>query len=182
MDTANTLLELLKYTVPSLVVLGGTYFIVDKFVVSEVQRKQLAIFHDSQDTTLRLRLQAYERLVLFIERISPRQLLPRIYDSSMTVFELQQAIAYTINTEFEHNLSQQLYVSKNAWETVKGVKEQEINMAIQVAKRFDQDAPAKELYTQILNIVLQVETPLPTEVALTILNEEVRKVMQIGSY
>src|SRR6185503_18503640 len=100
--------------------------------ISETQRKQLALFQEAQDTTLRLRLQAYERLVMFIERISPRQMIPRIYDPSMTVQDLQQALVITIRSEFEHNLSQQIYVSQNVWETVKNVKEQEINMVHQI--------------------------------------------------
>jgi hypothetical protein len=182
MDAASTVLDILKYILPAIVVLIATSLIVNKFLVSQTQRKQLAIFQDAQDTTLRLRLQAYERLVIFVERISPRQLLPRIYDPSMTVFELQQAITFNVLAEFEHNLSQQIYVSTNVWETVKGVKEQEINMAIQVAKKLNQDAPAKELYTLILNYVQHSESQLPTDVALTIINDEVKKIMAFSSY
>ena len=61
--------------------------------------------------------------------INPGNLVTRLYDPSMTVTDLQVAMVMTIRTEFEHNLSQQIYVSQNVWETVKGVKEQEINMA-----------------------------------------------------
>src|ERR1019366_157382 len=114
--------------------------IVKKFLVSQMQRKQVALFKDTQDITLRLRLQAYERLVMFVERISPRQLVTRVYDPSMTVRDLQIAMTMTIRTEFEHNLSQQIYVSHNVWETVKGVKEQEINMANQLSRALNPDA------------------------------------------
>jgi hypothetical protein len=175
----NTILELIKYTVPALIVLIACYLIVQKFLVAQTQRKQLALFRDSQDITLRLRLQAYERMVLFIERLSPRQLLPRIYDSSMTVRDMQQAIIFTVRTEFEHNLSQQIYVSQNVWETVKNVKEQELNMVNHVAKQLDPDAPAKELHARILDYVLKVEA-MPTDVALQIINDEVRKVLSFA--
>lgn len=176
-----TALEILKYTIPAFIVLIATYSIVKRFLVNDMQRKQLAIFQDAQDITLRLRLQAYERLVLFIERISPRQLLPRIYSPSMTVTDLQQAIILNIRAEFEHNLAQQVYVSKNVWETVKSVKEQEINMAIQVSKTLPPDAPAKELNARIMEIISKTEEQLPTDVALQIINEEVKKVMTYGS-
>src|ERR1700761_1336153 len=73
------LLELLKYTVPALVVLLAAYIIVNKFLISEMQRRQMALFQDTQNITLPLRLQAYERLAIFIERLHPRQLIPRIY-------------------------------------------------------------------------------------------------------
>jgi hypothetical protein len=181
MDTTTSFLEILKYILPALVVLLATYLIVQKFVVSEVQRKQLAIFQESQDVTIRLRLQAYERLTLFIERISPRQLITRLYDSSMTVRDLQMAINFAIRTEYEHNLSQQIYVSKNVWETVKGVKEQEMNMANRIAASLPPDAHAKELHARILDVVTQTEEQLPTDVALQIINDEVRKVMAFAT-
>lgn len=178
----NSLLELIKYTIPALIVLAASYLIVQKFLVSQTQRKQLALFKDSQDITLRMRLQAYERLVLFIERISPRQLLPRVYDSSMTVAELQVVISMTIKGEFEHNMSQQIYVSQNVWETVKNVKEQELNMALRIAQTLPPDASAKEMHTRILEYVLSVDGQLPSDVALHVINDEARKVMSLGSY
>ena len=110
MDIMVATLEILKYTIPSLVVLTSCYLIVRKFLVSEMQRKQLALFKDTQDITMRLRLQAYERLIVFLERISPRLLIPRVYDPSMTARDLQQAMTFNISAEFEHNLSQQIYV------------------------------------------------------------------------
>lgn len=182
MDVSTTLLEILKYTLPALVVLIATTTIVKNFIIAENKRKQMAIFQDGQDTTLRLRLQAYERMALFIERISTRQLIPRIFDSSMTVKELQIAITLTIRTEFEHNLSQQIYVSKNVWETVKGVKEQELNMVNRISQTLDPEAPANELYARILDVISKADGPLPTDVALEIINAEVKTVMQYGSY
>jgi len=181
MDLIQTALEIVRYTIPALVVLASSYLIVRKFLVAQMQRKQLALFKDTQDITLRLRLHAYERLVLFIERISPRQLVARVYNPSMTVLDLQIAITMTIKTEFEHNLSQQIYVSKNVWDTVKNVKEQEINMANQLSKRLNPEAHAKELYARITELMLTTEEELPTDVALQIINEEVRRVLSFGS-
>lgn len=181
MNTAVAILEILKYTIPSLVVLAASYMIVRKFLVSEMQRKQLAIFKDSQDTTLRLKLQAYERLILFIERISPRQLIPRVYNPAMTVRDLQEALTATIKAEYEYNLSQQIYVSNNVWETVKNVKEQELNMVNRISQALNPDAHARELHARILEIVSKTEDELPTEVALQIINNEVKKVLAYGN-
>ncbi len=182
MSSSETLLEIFKYTLPAAIVLGGTYMIIQKFLMAENQRKQMAIFQNAQDTTLRLRLQAYERMALFIERISPRQMIPRVYDPEMTVRDLQMAITLTIRTEFEHNLSQQIYVSTNVWETVKNVKEQELSMVNQVAQGLSADAPARELHMKILDIISKADDELPTAVALHVINAEVKSVMQYGSY
>ncbi len=182
MDATATLLEILKYTVPAIIVLIATSTIVGRFIVAQNQRKQMAIFEGAQDITLRLRLQAYERLAMFIERISARQLIPRVYDPAMTVQDLQMVVTMTIRTEFEHNLSQQIYVSKNVWETVKGVKEQELNMINRVSQTLSPDASAKELHVRILEIVSKTSEDLPTDVALHIINAEVKQVMQFGSF
>ncbi len=180
MNVTASLLELLKYTIPAIIVLAASYMIVQKFLVSATQRKQLALLQETQDTTLRLRLQAYERMVLFVERINPRLLIPRLYDSGMSAQELSFAIVYTIRTEFEHNMSQQIYLTKNAWETVRSVKEQEIMMVNNIAATLPPDASAKELNGKIMNYLLTVEGELPTDIALHVLNEEARRMMAVG--
>jgi hypothetical protein len=182
MNGPATILEILKYTIPAIIVLIATSIIVNKFIVGQNKRKQMAIFEGAQDVTLRLRLQAYERMAMFIERISSRQLIPRIYDASMTVRDLQVAMTITIRSEFEHNLSQQIYVSKNVWETVKGVKEQELNMLNRIAVSLDPEAPARELHARILDVQSKSSDDLPTDVALQIINAEVKTIMQFGSF
>jgi hypothetical protein len=137
--------------------------------------------HETQDTTIRLRLHAYERLVLFVERIHPRQLIHRAYAPGMTVSALQQALLLHIKTEFEHNLSQQLYVSKHVWETVNAVKEQELTMITQIGRQLNPDAPAKELHERIVAFVVSSETEIPTEVALQIISEEAKRVLSYGT-
>ncbi len=180
MDYVATILEIAKYTIPSLIVLASSYLIVQRFLISQNQRKQIAVFKEGQEITLRLKLQAYERLIVFIERMSMRNLIPRIYDSSMTVRDMQQSIIINVKAEFDHNLSQQIYVSKNVWETVKGVKEQELQMVNSLAATLNPDAPARDLHARILEVTSQTEE-LPTDMALKIINEEVKMVLSYGS-
>lgn len=181
MTAGATILEILKYILPAIVMLIATSAIVGRFLKAENQRKQIAVFGKSQDITLRLRLQAYERLVMFLERMSPRQLIPRVYDPEMTVRDLQTAMTSTVRSEFEHNLSQQIYVSKNAWETVKSAKEQELAVINRISDTLNPDAPAKELHIRILEVIATANTDLPSEMAIQILNAEVKTVMQYGS-
>ncbi len=173
-------LEILKYTIPAIVVLIAAYLIVQKFLVSELKRKQLTLLQENQDITTRLRLQAYERLVLYIERIHPRQLIARVYSSNMNVAVLQSMLINTIKTEYEHNLSQQIYVSKQVWDTVHGVMEQEMNMVNQIASQLNPEAPAKELQLRIMDFVLTSQVALPTEMALEIINNEAKHMLFHG--
>jgi hypothetical protein len=139
------------------------------------------LLKDNQEITVRMRLQAYERLVLFIERIHFRQLVPRIYQSGMGVSDLQQALVFNIKAEFEHNLSQQIYVSRPVWDTVKTVKEQSIHIIGSIAQQLPPDAPAKELHVRIIDYMLTTEGNLPSDVALNMINDEAKRVLSYGA-
>jgi hypothetical protein len=177
MTALQTILEILKYTIPAIVVLIASAIIVSKFLVNETQRKRLSIFQENMDTTLRLRLQAYERLALYMERIHPRVLVPRLYETGMTVRDLQTAITITVNSEFEHNLSQQIYVSSQLWKTVQGVKEQELAMVNQIAGQLNPEASAKELHQRMIDFIISNENSIPVEVALEVINNEAKLVL-----
>lgn len=172
-----TILEILKYTLPALIVLIVSYLIVQKFLVSELQRKQIALLHESHNVTIPMRMAAYERLTLFTERIQTRQIMPRVYVQGMSVSELRQALVMTINAEWEHNLSQQIYVSRQVWETVKHMKEQELALIHTIAQQLPADAPAKDLQLRLAEYLGEQEGESPGGIALTILSEEAKRVL-----
>lgn len=177
----TTLLEILKYTLPSAVMLIITYLIVQKFLVTELQRKQLALLQESQNITIPLRLQAYERLTLFVERIQTRQIMPRVYVSGMTAGELRQALVLTINAEWEHNLTQQIYVSRQVWETVKHMKEQELALIHGLAQQLGPDLPAKDLQVRLADYLSDQEGDSPGAIAVAIISEEAKRVLSFGA-
>lgn len=179
--TIDSIFEILKYTLPALIVLAASYLIVQKFLVSELRRKQIALLHETQNITIRMRLQAFERLTLLMERVHPRQMMPKVYNSAMTVSLLQQALVTTIRGEYEHNLSQQVYVSREVWESVKSAIEQEIGMIHQIAARLSPEAPAKELNHYISDYLMSLSDDLPSEIALKIIHDEARRVLSYGS-
>lgn len=95
-------------------------------------------------------LQAYERMTLFIERIRPANLLPRIMQAGQNVQQLQTALLQTIREEYEHNLTQQLYISDLAWESCKATKENITRGIIRTASELKADDPATQLAQQLL--------------------------------
>jgi hypothetical protein len=177
MTTLQTILEILKYVIPAIIVLIATSTIVKKFLVNETERKRLSIFKEGMDTTLRLRLQAYERLALYMERIHPRVLIPRVYVTGMTNRDLQTELIQAIRIEYEHNLSQQIYVSSQVWKTIQSVKEQEMAMINQVAGMLDPEGSAKELHQRMIDFIISNENDLPVEVALEVINNEAKLVL-----
>jgi hypothetical protein len=174
-----TFLEILKYTLPAIVVLIATYSIVNKFLVNDFQRKQLAIFKENSKITMPMRMQAYERLILFVERMNVQSMTNRFYVADSTVVELQLAMTQSIRTEWEYNLSQQLYVSNEVWQTIATAKEQEIAMINNVAKNIATTAPAKELVQALLTIQQEEDTTeTPSQIALQTINAEAQFVLR----
>lgn len=171
------ILEIAKYILPSLVVLIATYLIVNKFLVKEIERKRLSIFQQNSNITLQMRLQAYERLSIFIERMHANSLISRYYTQGATVQDLQIAMVQGIRAEFEHNISQQIYVSNEVWQTIRTVMEQEITMLNRIGSSFEMGAPAADYIKRLSEYVLQTESTLPTTIALETINREAKSVL-----
>ncbi len=172
------ILEILKYILPALIVLISTYLIVNKFLIKEIERKRLAIFQKNINLTMQLRMQAYERLSIFVERMKVQSLLSRHYTQGASVQDLQLAMVQSIRAEFEHNVSQQIYVSSEVWQTIKSVTEQEITMINQMGSEFELGVPAIELVKKITEYMSEEsDDNLPTYIALHAINREAKLVL-----
>jgi hypothetical protein len=172
-----TLLEILKYTIPAIVVLIAAYLIVNKFLTNDYQRKQLAIFQDNVKLTTPMRMQAYERLILFVERMNLQSLTTRFYVANASATELQIAMTDSIRTEWEYNLSQQLYVSNEVWQTINTAKEQEIGMINKIASALPSGALAKDLVQALTEYHIEETDETPLQIALMAINGEAKKVL-----
>lgn len=146
----EALSELLKYTVPSLVVLATAYYLLKLFLDKEAEKNQHQMRLDVQKISLPVRMQAYERLVLLLERIEPAGLLIRTNTPGMNASGLQSALIHVIRSEFDHNLSQQLYVSTRAWEMVRNAREESIKRINAAAMKLASEATSADLASLIL--------------------------------
>ncbi len=171
------ILEILKYTLPAIVVLVAAYLIVNKFLVKEIERKQLVLFGENSQEIIKLRMQAYERLAIFMERIHPVSMIRRYYTQGISAQDLQIGLVQNIRAEYEHNVSQQIYVSNEVWQTVKNVMEQEISMFNQIGASLPMGVPAQDFITKVTEYVIHDDTALPTDVALQIINGEAKKIL-----
>ncbi|MDO9258082.1 MAG: hypothetical protein Q7U54_21405 [Bacteroidales bacterium] len=144
------LYELLKYTIPSLVVLATAYYLLKMFLDKETEKAQMQMRLDVQKISMPIRMQAYERLVLLLERIEPAGLLVRTNLPGMNASQLQSALVQSIRSEFEHNLSQQLYVSTKAWEMVRSAREETIKRINTAAMKLTTEATSTDLASLIL--------------------------------
>ncbi|HNW53862.1 MAG TPA: hypothetical protein PKN21_06305 [Bacteroidales bacterium] len=146
----QALSELLKYTVPALIVLAAAYYLLKMFLDKESEKTQLQLRLDVQKISLPIRMQAYERLVLLLERIEPSGLLVRNNMPGMSALQFQSALIQAVRSEFDHNLSQQLYVSTKAWELVRIAREETIKRINAAASKLNAEATSADLASMIL--------------------------------
>ena len=125
------------------------------------------------DDILPVRLQAYERIILLLERISPDNMILRLSRQDFSARALQQELLSGVTSEFEHNIAQQTYVSTEAWEKVKAAKSQIINLINDTASQVKPDATGTTLGKLILERLAELNTP-PSQVAIDFLKKEVR--------
>ncbi|MCC6458916.1 MAG: hypothetical protein IT260_00505 [Saprospiraceae bacterium] len=143
-------LEILKFTIPALIVFFTAYFLL-KMLLDERQRiDRMILKQDAQKITLPLRLQAYERLTLLCDRVSISNSLLRIRMPGMTVAELRGTLMLAISQEFEHNTSQQLFVSETLWQIIRLAKEQTLMLIARCAEDLDPQADADALVQKLL--------------------------------
>lgn len=119
----DELIELAKILIPALLVLYVTYLLVRSYLNKELRLKELEVRGRSIETVLPMRLQAYERMCLFLERISPQNLLVRLNSNSMTAREFQHILLHEIRDEYNHNASQQVFMSVAVWDFIRNAKE-----------------------------------------------------------
>jgi len=170
----EALLDNLKYTLPAVVVLLTAYFLLSRFFKHEERKRMFDLRLKNQTQINPLRLQAYERIVLFLERISPESLIIRNNKAGMKCQDLQSALLADIRSEFEHNLSQQIYFSSEAWNVTKGAKENIVKLINLSSAAIKQDDPSIELGKTILANYVKTENS-PVDIAIDFIKKEVRQ-------
>jgi hypothetical protein len=173
MDSTTYLFDLLKIILPALIVAAAIFLLFKQFLEREQQRRLIELRLESSKTTLPMRLQAYERIVLFLERISPSNILVRLSSAGQTVAEYHRVLQQEIRAEYEHNLSQQLYISAEAWDLVKQAKENVLTMVNQAyhATPNQQQARGPELAKRVLEGLMN-DAADPTAQALAVVKRE----------
>lgn len=183
----NTLIHLFQFLIPALVLFGVVYMMLWQFTrqqnkqfelmksYQELLRETMQADHKekTQKEMIRLQLQAYERMVLFLERIHLPNLITRVIVPSQSARQFQASLLKQIREEYEHNLSQQLYISNEAWELIKSGKEEVVRVVNIYGSQSKEGADASSLAKDILGAGMDHKTD-PIEKALLKLKEEVK--------
>ncbi|MFC2109591.1 hypothetical protein ACFLRU_06910 [Bacteroidota bacterium] len=170
----NTFLTLISYVMPALVVGLVAYYLFRMHFINEQNRRNFELLKATKKETLPLRIQAYERLVLFLERINPSNLLIRIKPVGETKEAYYDLLRGTIVQEYEHNLSQQIYISEESWNLITTAK----NTTVQILSDVAADVSVKnsQMYREaVLKKMLNINPP--SAVAISIIKKEVMELM-----
>jgi hypothetical protein len=168
----DLLLEMLKLTLPSLVVFFTVYFVL-KLLLEERQRMDgVMLRQEAQKITLPLRLQAYERLTLLCDRASIPNTLLRVRMPGMTVAQLTHALLLAINQEFDHNSSQQLYVSETLWRIISVARQQTLELITQAAEGLDPQEGDEALVRRLFAMLEAQGEPTPLQQAIVAIRTE----------
>ena len=170
----NEIFELLKYTLPALLVLLASVVTLRIIFRNEEKKRKLELLNSYKDTTLPLRLQAYERMILFLERISPESLVMRVARTDISSSQMQSELISAVRTEFDHNLAQQVYLSSKAWEAVKIARANVIKLINDSASELKPEAAGMSLNKRLLEKMMELKTS-PIEAAVEYLKKEVRE-------
>lgn len=119
----DVVVEFGKILIPASVVLYAAYLLVRSFIQKEIDLKRLEVRGRSIETVLPNRLHAYERMTLFLERMAPQNLLVRLNSAAIPAREFHQQLLAEVRSEYNHNVSQQVYIGEEVWELIKSAKE-----------------------------------------------------------
>ncbi len=170
-DTLQLFLQILFLLAAILIAIWFYFRIRPKSKESELRNLQES--SSEKEVVSTLRLQACERLVLFLERIAPNNLILRVNSPDMTASQLQATLIRTVREEFEYNLSQQLYLSTQTWELIRNAKEETIRQINVAASDLKEGGSARDLAGAVLNLSLSQERA-PVTIAIEAIKGEIR--------
>jgi len=167
--------DLLKITIPAALVLYLAYLLVRSFLQKQLDEIAINLRQKNQEIVVPIRLQAYERVILLLERITPANLLSRLSSSDYSAEEFQQILIHEIRNEFNHNLSQQVYMSDSSWTYISTAIEQTISLINSAANAVNEGAKGMDLARTILELNAGEDQDV-TKQAIKYIKEEIQTI------
>ncbi|MFD2586676.1 hypothetical protein ACFSQJ_07020 [Croceitalea marina] len=161
--TGDQVFQLFAYLLPSLVTGLIAFYFFRLHTRNEDGRRRFLLHKDSQKDTLPVRLQAYERMALYLERIAVNSLVVRVAPQSQNKNDYENLLIKNVEDEFDHNLSQQIYMTDECWNIIKAAKSATIQI-IRSAAMSESDS-ADKLREDILTQMLEKQSPSATALA-----------------
>ncbi len=170
----ETLLHLALILIPTGAVIYMAYLFLKKQGERDSKNLELELRKERQSYFLPTRVDAYQRLVLLLERIHPNNVVMRVHTPSLSAKGLQAELLKSIREEYDHNVAQQLFVSHKAWQMVQNSKDETVKIINIAASQVGPEANSTELAGKIFEIVGEVGK-LPSDFALEFIKTELQQ-------
>jgi hypothetical protein len=174
MDLQKFLTDAAVLVIGGVITVSAGYYLVKEDIKTYFKLKFSDQRKENTNPLLSLKLQAYERLIVFIERINPSNLFIRLYEPGMPLTTLQATILNEIRSEYQHNITQQLYVSAATWDVVKKLKDDTIAMVNNGVKSLPEDATGVDLSKKVLHHMTGIENN-PYDLTLDLIKKDIHQ-------
>ena len=150
MNIISFLTSAASFALGGIVTVVVAYLLIKNDIQNYFHFKSLAAKKDSQNDLFPMRLQAHERLIIFIDRISPSNLLLRLHQPGISLATLQTLVLNEIKSEYQHNITQQLYIDTVSWNVVRKLKDDTIAMINNAVQGLPENASGVDLSKKVL--------------------------------
>lgn len=174
MDLQKFITEAAVLVIGGVATVSAGYYLIKDDIRTYFRLKFSDQKKEKENPLLPLRLQAYERLTIFIERINPANLFIRLHQQGITIAELQAIVLNEIKSEYQHNITQQLYISTPTWDVVKKLKDDTIAMVNNGVKSLPADAPGVDLSRKVLQHMAGIENN-PYDLTLDLIKKDIHQ-------
>lgn len=174
MDLQKFITEAAVLVIGGVATVSAGYYLIKDDIKTYFRLKFSDQKKEKENPLLPLRLQAYERLTIFIERINPANLFIRLHQQGITIAELQAIVLNEIKSEYQHNITQQLYISTPTWDVVKKLKDDTIAMVNNGVKSLPADAPGVDLSRKVLQHMAGIENN-PYDLTLDLIKKDIHQ-------
>ena len=176
MTGMEALTDILKITIPALIVFFTAWVLLRNLMKNDQDKRRQELILQNSRIVTPIKLQAYERIILLLERISLESLLVRISTPNISASQLHTALLNNIRSEFEHNLSQQIYMSPQAWEVVRNARSNMIKIINSEAEKMPATATGLEYSKLLLEKIMELDKE-PTRAAIEYVKGEIARMI-----
>ncbi|MBS7567095.1 hypothetical protein KHS38_22005 [Mucilaginibacter sp. Bleaf8] len=170
----NLLLDILKLTVAGVGVVWIAFYLIKPYLDKSERLQILELKKAADNQTLPLRLQAYERVILFVERTNPSNLLLRVNGGALPAVEFYRLAVQEVRDEYQHNITQQIYVSSRAWAVVRRLKDDTLNLLNNTLASLPETATGLDFSRALLTHLGQLESN-PYELAADMVHKDLEE-------
>ena len=169
--------EIVKISIPAIAVMVTTYFVLKQLLDAQFKRRELEFRKEFSRSLSPTKISAYERLVLLLERIHPAEMVLRVHQKGMTSQDFHAELLKGVRDEYQHNLTQQIFISTTAWGYIKNAKEETLKLFNLASSRVPPKASALDLSNMIFQLMAKMEHQ-PVDIAKDYLKQELRKALK----